>query len=228
MTVSGVALYCLLQSPALMVYNVGVVKKYQPSTYQKPQNAKSHGDAASHLFKPKRDFFNEPLKPDHHLRPLWISPHNGKVVLEAVGLEPAGHACRRSATLAGERSLHRRGAATRLDGIPVAARRCWVGGLESRTGNYADLLNAINEKAGDCKDDRGKIHRLVMQGRPSEGRRYMLLEPWSAMDCNNFLCGPCLEAAETRWKNDLALSWTKLPGFFGLDEWKDLKDDEHQ
>ncbi|KAF2171152.1 hypothetical protein M409DRAFT_35856 [Zasmidium cellare ATCC 36951] len=59
-----------------------VVKKYQPSTYQKPQNAKSYGDAASHLFKPKRDFFSEPLKPDHHLRPLWISPHNGKVVLE--------------------------------------------------------------------------------------------------------------------------------------------------
>lgn len=65
-----------------MVRNIDVVKKYQPSTYQKPPTAHSHGDAASHLFKAKRDFFNEPLKPDHHLRPLWISPANGKVVLE--------------------------------------------------------------------------------------------------------------------------------------------------
>lgn len=60
----------------------GVVKRYQPSTYQKSQAAHSGHDAASHLFKPTRNYFNEPLKPDHHLRPLWIDPQNGKVVLE--------------------------------------------------------------------------------------------------------------------------------------------------
>ncbi|KAI5365091.1 Putative helicase XPB/Ssl2, Helicase superfamily 1/2, ATP-binding domain-containing protein [Septoria linicola] len=60
-----------------------VVKRYQPATYQKPAAAaSSNGDAASHLFKSTRDFFNETLKPDHHLRPLWIDPTNGKVVLE--------------------------------------------------------------------------------------------------------------------------------------------------
>lgn len=61
---------------------VDVVKRYQPATYQKTQPVRSTGDAASHLFKASRDFFNETLKPDHHLRPLWIDPQNGKVVLE--------------------------------------------------------------------------------------------------------------------------------------------------
>ncbi|SMY27019.1 unnamed protein product [Zymoseptoria tritici ST99CH_1A5] len=59
-----------------------VVKRYQPSTYQKADGARINGDAASHLFRPTRDFFNESLKADHHLRPLWIDPQNGKVVLE--------------------------------------------------------------------------------------------------------------------------------------------------
>ncbi|KAM3417211.1 hypothetical protein BST61_g5471 [Cercospora zeina] len=60
-----------------------VVQRYQPATYQKSAAAgSSHGDAASHLFKSSRNFFNETLKPDHHLRPLWIDPANGKVVLE--------------------------------------------------------------------------------------------------------------------------------------------------
>lgn len=58
----------------------GVVKRYQPATYQKA--AVSSGDAASHLFKASRDYSQETLKPDHHLRPLWIDPQNGKVVLE--------------------------------------------------------------------------------------------------------------------------------------------------
>lgn len=60
-----------------------VVKRYDPATYQKQNaNPSSTRDAASHLFKPTRDFFSETLKPDHHLRPLWIDPQNGKVVLE--------------------------------------------------------------------------------------------------------------------------------------------------
>lgn len=60
-----------------------VVKKYQPSTYSKPHEAVAgEGDAASRLFSAKHDFFNEPLKPDHRLRPLWIDRYNGRVVLE--------------------------------------------------------------------------------------------------------------------------------------------------
>ena len=58
------------------------MKRYQPSTYQKPEPARATGDAASHLFRANRDFFKETLKQDHQLRPLWIDPQNGKVVLE--------------------------------------------------------------------------------------------------------------------------------------------------
>ena len=58
-----------------------IVKKYQPSTYSK-KAAYPSGDPASHLFKPKHDFFDEPLKADHRLRPLWIDRENGRVVLE--------------------------------------------------------------------------------------------------------------------------------------------------
>ncbi|KAK5119869.1 hypothetical protein LTR85_007195 [Meristemomyces frigidus] len=60
-----------------------VVKKYQPSTYTKKTNQiDASSDAASRLFKSKHDFFNEALKPDHRLRPLWIDRYNGRVVLE--------------------------------------------------------------------------------------------------------------------------------------------------
>ncbi|KAF7191842.1 General transcription and DNA repair factor IIH helicase subunit XPB [Pseudocercospora fuligena] len=69
-------------APARSKKYEGIVKRYQPQTYQKSQAAHAGRDAASHLFKPSRDYFNEPLKPDHHLRPLWIDPQNGKVVLE--------------------------------------------------------------------------------------------------------------------------------------------------
>ena len=58
-----------------------VVKKFQPSTYS-TKAAFPTGDPASRLFKPKHDFFDEPLKPDHRLRPLWIDRENGRVVLE--------------------------------------------------------------------------------------------------------------------------------------------------
>lgn len=58
-----------------------VVKKFQPATYSK-KASHAFGDPASHLFKSKHDFFDEPLKPDHRLRPLWIDRENGRVVLE--------------------------------------------------------------------------------------------------------------------------------------------------
>lgn len=61
---------------------VDMVKKYQPATYKKSDPNRANGDAASHLFKASRNFFQEDLKPDHQLRPLWIDPTNGKVVLE--------------------------------------------------------------------------------------------------------------------------------------------------
>ncbi|KAK4544158.1 hypothetical protein LTR36_004368 [Oleoguttula mirabilis] len=60
-----------------------VVKKYQPSTYTKnTDQTDASNDAASRLFKSKHDFFNEALKPDHRVRPLWIDRYNGRVVLE--------------------------------------------------------------------------------------------------------------------------------------------------
>jgi DNA excision repair protein ERCC-3 len=58
-----------------------VVKKFQPSTYAEDVDSPA-GDPASHLFKAKHDFFDEPLKADHRLRPLWIDRENGRVVLE--------------------------------------------------------------------------------------------------------------------------------------------------
>ncbi|RMZ07394.1 hypothetical protein D0860_05121 [Hortaea werneckii] len=59
-----------------------VVKKYQPATYATTKQVEGDGDAASRLFNPKHNFFNEPLKSDHRLRPLWIDRYNGRVVLE--------------------------------------------------------------------------------------------------------------------------------------------------
>ncbi|WPH03876.1 Hypothetical protein R9X50_00675900 [Acrodontium crateriforme] len=60
-----------------------VVQKFQPSTYVKQTSSRApSNDTASRLFKPQHDYVNEALKPDHHLRPLWISAHNGRVVLE--------------------------------------------------------------------------------------------------------------------------------------------------
>ena len=58
-----------------------VSKRFEPSTYSK-KAAYPTGDPASHLFKAKHDFFDEPLKPDHRLRPVWIDRENGRVVLE--------------------------------------------------------------------------------------------------------------------------------------------------
>ncbi|EME43363.1 hypothetical protein DOTSEDRAFT_72690 [Dothistroma septosporum NZE10] len=65
------------EKAAPMKYD-NVVQKYQPQSY------KAHGgaDAATSLFKSGRDFSTEELKPDHHMRPLWIDPANGRVVLE--------------------------------------------------------------------------------------------------------------------------------------------------
>ncbi|CAK3837172.1 probable RNA polymerase II transcription initiation nucleotide excision repair factor TFIIH, 3^-5^ [Lecanosticta acicola] len=60
----------------------GAVKKYDPASYQSNNANLSNFDAASHLFKPKHDFFTETLKPDHHLRPIWMDPRTARVVLE--------------------------------------------------------------------------------------------------------------------------------------------------
>src|ERR1700761_81532 len=59
----------------------GMVKKFQVSTYSKKAVVPT-ADPASRLFKQNHDFFDEPLKPDHSLRPLWIDRENGRVVLE--------------------------------------------------------------------------------------------------------------------------------------------------
>ena len=58
------------------------VKKFQPSTYSK-KAVVSTSDSRKPLFKPGHDFIDEPLKPDHRLRPLWIDRQNGRVVLES-------------------------------------------------------------------------------------------------------------------------------------------------
>ncbi|KAF2857483.1 DNA repair helicase RAD25 [Piedraia hortae CBS 480.64] len=57
-----------------------VVKKYQPSTYSQKTNRAA--DKFSGLFKQDHDFSDEALKPDHAVRPLWINPVSGRVVLE--------------------------------------------------------------------------------------------------------------------------------------------------
>ena len=60
---------------------IDLVKNFDPSTYSQPARS-NLGDPASHLFRSKHDFFDEQLKSDHRLRPLWIDRYNGRVVLE--------------------------------------------------------------------------------------------------------------------------------------------------
>ena len=68
--------------------DVDLVKKFEPSTYSRPSKS-ALGDPASHLFRTKHDFFDEKLKPDHRLRPLWIDRENGRVVLETFSPSPS-------------------------------------------------------------------------------------------------------------------------------------------
>lgn len=58
-----------------------VVKKFQASSYR-AKNEPVERDAASQLFKSNRDLSSLQLKPDHAVRPLWLDPEKGKVVLE--------------------------------------------------------------------------------------------------------------------------------------------------
>lgn len=59
-----------------------VVKKFQASTYRQKNTKTADKDAASRLFRANRDLSDLQLKPDHSLRPLWLDPDKGKVVLE--------------------------------------------------------------------------------------------------------------------------------------------------
>ncbi|KAK3070666.1 DNA repair helicase RAD25, partial [Teratosphaeriaceae sp. CCFEE 6253] len=58
-----------------------VINKYKPSAYVR-KKGKLPKDAADQLFRSDRDFADQELKPDHRLRPLWLDPVHGKVVLE--------------------------------------------------------------------------------------------------------------------------------------------------
>jgi len=58
-----------------------VINSYKPSAYVR-KKGKQPQDAADRLFRADRDFADQQLKSDHHLRPLWLDPVHGKVVLE--------------------------------------------------------------------------------------------------------------------------------------------------
>ena len=55
---------------------------YTPSTYAAKSKKPVRADAADSLFRADRDFADQQLKPDHRLRPLWLDPIKGRVVLE--------------------------------------------------------------------------------------------------------------------------------------------------
>ncbi|KAF4555074.1 General transcription and DNA repair factor IIH helicase subunit XPB [Elsinoe fawcettii] len=59
-----------------------VVKKFQASSYGKANKSKKERDSASHLFGSTRDLSALELKNDHSVRPLWLDPDKGRVVLE--------------------------------------------------------------------------------------------------------------------------------------------------
>ncbi|KAF7318661.1 BTB domain-containing protein [Mycena chlorophos] len=88
------------------------------------------------------------------------------------------------------------------------------------------VIPVQNCGAGDCGLDRGKIHRLVMRGRA--GKRYMVLETWDALACNNYVCAPCLRAAESRWRIDRVTAWESLPSWFGLPSWEDILREDNE
>lgn len=59
-----------------------VVEKFSASSYNKKNQTKKDRDEASRLFGSGRDLSGLELKPDHALRPLWLDPDRGRVVLE--------------------------------------------------------------------------------------------------------------------------------------------------
>ncbi|GAB7347029.1 hypothetical protein MBLNU459_g3174t1 [Dothideomycetes sp. NU459] len=58
-----------------------VKQKFEASSYRRPDQ-KHERDAASRLFKTNRDLSDLELKSDHAVRPLWLDPDKGKIVLE--------------------------------------------------------------------------------------------------------------------------------------------------
>lgn len=61
---------------------IEVVKKFQASSYRKPNKKPLEHDAATRLFKTNRDLSELELKADHAFRPLWLDPDRGRIVLE--------------------------------------------------------------------------------------------------------------------------------------------------
>lgn len=59
-----------------------VVKKFQASSYRSKNPKHTDKDAATRLFAADRDLSHLELKEDHAVRPLWLDPDKGKVVLE--------------------------------------------------------------------------------------------------------------------------------------------------
>jgi len=59
-----------------------VVKKFQASSYGSKAAQNKGADSASQLFSSSRDLSHLELKGDHSLRPLWLDPDRGRVVLE--------------------------------------------------------------------------------------------------------------------------------------------------
>lgn len=59
-----------------------VVKKFQASSYRSNKTNAQDRDQASRLFRSDRDLSSLELKPDHAIRPLWLDPEKGRIVLE--------------------------------------------------------------------------------------------------------------------------------------------------
>jgi DNA excision repair protein ERCC-3 len=59
-----------------------VVKKFQASSYRRKDTKPHDTDQASRLFRSDRDLSALELKPDHTVRPLWLDPEKGRIVVE--------------------------------------------------------------------------------------------------------------------------------------------------
>ncbi|KAG9627604.1 hypothetical protein KCU69_g21368, partial [Aureobasidium melanogenum] len=58
------------------------VKKFQPSSYRSKNTKPQESDQATRLFKSDNDLSALELKPDHAVRPLWLDPQKGRIVVE--------------------------------------------------------------------------------------------------------------------------------------------------
>ncbi|TIA34484.1 DNA repair helicase rad25, partial [Aureobasidium pullulans] len=59
-----------------------VVKKFQASSYRTKNAKPQESDQATRLFRNDRDLSALELKPDHSVRPLWLDPEKGRIVVE--------------------------------------------------------------------------------------------------------------------------------------------------